>query len=251
MKNFIKVVGLLMVLMIMGCIQIDQEITLKKDGSGSIRLHYAMNEMWVQQMQAMQQMAEKMAQSSEKQGEKEKETMHSEESNFLPFEEEEIKKDFAGLEKEGITLKYVKQYNKDNFEHVDLAFDFKDFNKLNKVGMFKNNQYELVKNASGNYELRFKQQKEKGVREQEKDTAKPDEEVPMEGMDQMMAGFLKNMRISYVITVPTKIIKTNATTIEGNTARWIFDADKDPSIMKKMENMEIFVEFSGKGISIK
>jgi hypothetical protein len=65
-----------------------------------------------------------------------------------------------------------------------------------------------------------------------------------------MSAMFAGMHIANRVVVPSEIVETNATEVDGRTAAWVYDIDKDPSIMTQLENLDMRVVFSGNGVSI-
>jgi len=236
---------------LVSCIQYDQVITLNKDGSGKVDLHYAMSEMMTQQMKAMSQMAEEM---SKNMGGEATEEPEKDEMNIFNFEEDKIKGEFDSLKQDGISLTDSKTYKKDGWEHVELTFTFKDFTKLSKVSYFKDNDMKITKNAKGNYVIFSKSKKG----EEKAEAAEEGEEAPsMEGMPDedamkdMMLPMMKGFRVSITFNTPTPIVSTTAPEKGKTMAKWEFDLEKDQEAMSKMEEEDMVIEFEGKGVSMK
>ena len=57
MKKWIWVLSLVAVVALTGCIKMEQDITLNKDGSGNVKFVYGMSEQTIKQMEAMKEMS--------------------------------------------------------------------------------------------------------------------------------------------------------------------------------------------------
>ena len=69
-------------------------------------------------------------------------------------------------------------------------------------------------------------------------------------MMQQMSAMFAGLRIVTSVVVPTKIIDTNATEVEGDKASWVFDIDEDPAVLSKLDNTRMRVVFAGEGLSL-
>ncbi len=75
------------------------------------------------------------------------------------------------------------------------------------------------------------------------------DEMDPEMLNQMAAMFA-GMRIANQFVVPTEIIETNATEVDGRSAAWIYDIENDPAILTQLQDFNMRVVFSSEGASI-
>lgn len=253
MKRILITAVIVFCLMIVGCIKYDQEITLNKDGSGTVALHYAMSQAMVQQMEAMASMASQMGEEAKGGKGETKMSMDN-----LSFEEEKVKGEFSRLKDHGITLQSSRSYDKEGWRHMEVKFHFKDVSKLKHVSYFKDNDMTIEKNNRGNYEVRT-HSKGNGDKQKEEEadidpeTAEQAAEMAKgmeQGMEQMMMPMMQGFRVSFTFHTPTSIVKTNAPEQDKKRARWVFDLEKDQKAMEKMESEDMVIEFSGKGVKL-
>lgn len=243
---------LVLLVLVAGCIKYDQILTLNPDGSGQVSLHYAMTEALVQQMKAMQAMASQM--TDQMGGEVKQEESNS--MDALSFDETKITDEFKALKKEGFKLKSIKSYTKEGWQHMDVAFSFKDISRLKQVSFFKDSDMSIVRNDRGNYVISTKKKDDESeeASEDESPTTEGDETPSqgegMEGMEQMMMPMFQGFAVSITIETPTEIIDTNAPEKDGKKAVWSFSMEKDPKAMEKMEDPDLYIEFKGKGVKL-
>jgi len=233
MKGAKWVLSLLVILGLCGCMKFDQEITLNKDGSGSVSMMYAMSEAVIQQMEAMAEMGKQMVQEGAE---------IEEEDKPFEFDEAKIKEEFEGMKDKGIELTSVKSETKDGWKYTYVDFTFKDVGKLKELDEFKEDSFSIVKNPEGNYVITMKMG---SVGTQ----AEPQDEAQLQQMMPMIQG--QGMEVASKFTVPTKIIETNAPLKEGKSAGFEVDVDKDPDAFLALSKMgEVTIVFDGKGCSI-
>lgn len=244
MKKITCLVCFLLILLAVGCIKYDQVLTLNKDGSGTVTLHYAMSDAILEQMKAMEAMKEGMSESGEVKTETKEDGPFSMEA--MEFNEEKVKNEFKELKKDGFQLKNLKTYGKEGWQHVELEFTFKDVSNLKKVSFFKTSNMAVVKNDRGNYEIRSVSKKD-DAKEGEQP---PGEETAEAGADDMMGALFGGLYMSYTFNTPTEIVDTNAPEKKNTMARWVFDFDKDPSFVKDKEGPQFVIEFKGKGVKL-
>jgi len=224
MKNLIWIFSLVAIIALTGCIKMEQDITLNKDGSGNVKFVYGMSEQTLKQMEAMKQM------SQSEEGE------DADDDNPFEFDEEEVKKEFEAMKEQGITLNSVKTTKEGGWQYMNIDFDFKDVTKLEDTSVFEN--VTIIKNADGNYVVSSKMDS--------------DDMGGDEGAEQMkaMLPMLSGMRIAIKINTPNAIISTTAPIKSKDSAEWVFDVDKDPDSFLNMSKTDMEVIFGGAGCTI-
>lgn len=219
-----------------GCVQVEQTLTLANDGSGTLDVRYGMSEQTVSQFEAMQRMAENMGQED------------SDDSLEAPFDfdEDSVRRQFETEAPEGIELLSLSSESVDGWKFMNLRLSFTDLAALKETEFFSDGELSLTKNADGNYVL---------VQSTGAEGAMPP--MPSEGEDamaaammQQMAGMFAGMRIATTVVAPSNIIESNATSTDGRSASWVFDVDEDPSVLAKMQQMNLRLVFDGKGVNI-
>jgi hypothetical protein len=232
--KLVRVLLVLLVAVAAGCIKVDQTLTLNKDGSGELAVSYGMSEQTIAQMEAMKEMSKNMAEANG-------EPVEDDDSPF-DFNEDDVREQFAKLKDKGITLKSVKSETRDGWKYMNLVVAFKDMNALAETDFFSDSQLSLTKDADGNYVLL---QKSGDFGMGEEGQSPEQQKAMMEQMKPMFAG----MRIAMTIKVPTKVLETNATEHNDNSASWIYDIDKDSDALSKMQN-DMKLVFVGKGVNL-
>lgn len=224
MKKWVWLMSGLLIFFLGGCLKMEQEVTLNKDGSGKVDLMYAMSEQTVQQMKALAEMAKQQGGEG------------ASEQNFPEFDEARVKEKYAALKDKGITLKSVKAEKKGGWQYMYVTADFKDISRVKDMDEFKDSSLTITKDADGNYVIDSGMSRQEGM----------DNPEQMKAMLPMLAG----MRIKMKFNTPGKIIETTAP-IKGNkSAEWVFDVDKDPDTFMKMSKSEMKIVFDGKGCTI-
>ena len=231
MKKYTWAIVSMIAVFAIGCLKMDQDITLNKDGSGEIRMVYGMSEQTINQMKAMAEMAKQMAPEEGK-----LETPNDEAFQFDPAQ---IREQFKGLKDKGITLKSIKTEKKDGWQYMSLRVAFKDISKLKDVPELGNSPITITKDAQGNYVISSGMGGDKmgqGMKNPEQMKA--------------MLPMFKGMRVSLKINTPTKIIETNAPIKTRDSAQWVIDVDKDPDSLMKYSGQSMKIVFDGKGCTI-
>ncbi|NCC51654.1 MAG: hypothetical protein EOM20_10605 [Spartobacteria bacterium] len=238
MKGLNVLLGLLLAATV-GCIKVEQDLTIDKDGSGSMVVQYGMAEQSIAQMEAMKEMAENMP---DVEGEE-----APDDDNPFDFDEETIREQFKALEKDGVKLTSVKSEAKDGWKYMNIAFSFEDLNALAKTDFFKGSAISLTKDAEGNYVLVQKSGNMTGMNQGDVEMDPEMEKMMLQQMAPMFAG----MRIAMTIKTPGKILETNASVRDGDDkASWIYDVDKDPNCILQMQKADIRVVFEGEGVTL-
>ncbi|MFH1038525.1 MAG: hypothetical protein V1789_07670 [PVC group bacterium] len=227
MRKWIWFFSLIAAVALAGCIKMDQDITLNKDGSGSVKFMYGMSEQTINQMQTMSEM-------NKQEGDDQ-----PEDDNPFEFNEEKVKKEFAALKDKGITLKSVKTTTENGWKYMHVEFDFKDISQLNDADVMGDSPITIAKDAAGNYVITSKMTGE------EMGAGDADAEQ-MKAMLPMLAG----MRMALKVTTPGKIISTTAPIKTADSAQWVFDIDKDPDSVMNMSKTKMEIVFDGTGCTI-
>jgi hypothetical protein len=221
-------------LLLTGCFQFDQEMTLNADGSGNMKVHYACSEQTLGQI-------EMLAQMGKQQGGADGGTV-TVTSNGPSFKKEEIEKEFESVKASGITLRQAAVESKDGWRHVDLLLDFKDLASLRKLELFKDSKMTLTRDAAGNYVISD---------QLDVDPSGTDESHERDASEkQMMTAMMQGFRAAVTIHVPGKVLESTAHEQQGQTVRWVYDLAKDPNVFDKAEKEKMRLVFEGKGLSI-
>jgi hypothetical protein len=214
-----------------GCLQSDTVISIKPDGSGTLKETFLMNKMFVQQMQAMmQQMVGEMGEPEQgapaKAGEK----------SFDLFDEAKLRAKASELG-EGVSYISGKKVTTETLEGYQAVYAFKDINKLK----LNQNPGDNVPSAPGEQKSASDKKKEfiefrftKGAPssliikmpsaktdpaenkvQEETEKPKPDEQQEKQMMEQMRMMF-QDMKIAMSIDVQGSLVETNATHVEGS-----------------------------------
>ncbi len=227
MRKLMWVLGLGAIVALSGCVKMEQDITLNKDGSGNVKFMYAMSEQMISQMEMMAQMG----------AEEDMEV----DDDAMEFDEAKVRKSFEELKDQGITLNSVRSESRGGWKYMHVDFDFQDVAKLGETEAMGESPVTITRNEDGNYVITSTMGGE--------DIGLGDEEMDPAQM-QMMMPMLSGMRIAVKINTPTNIISTTAPVKTARSAQWVFDADEDPESIMKMGQTRMEVIFDGRGVSI-
>ena len=229
MKNLLVIFAVLFLLS--GCFQLERVITVKKDGSGTIK------ETTLISVQMMQQMGQSMG--SQSGGEMDESSYH------------DVKKLKADAVKMGTNVKYVssKALKKDGKVGYEAIYAFDDVSKLsletNPAGSMMSTPGMKSSDSSDNFKFIFKKGKtsELTIKLPEDEAAEAEamevEEAEVDPkMMEMMKTMYAGMKIAVKIKFDGKIEKSNATYKDGSTITLLeMDFDKmmaNESFMKKL-----------------
>lgn len=209
----------------LGCIKVDQTLSLKEDGSGTLAVRYGMSLNDLAEMDAM-------AKSQVQAGEEAPPNM-----NPFEFDEATVRKDFEEYASSGVTLLDVRTEEVDGWKYLSLRIGFTSLEGLGKTEFLSDRMVTLKRLPDGNYEFT-----------QAAPPAPP--EADMAGMEEMMASMMKGFRAALKIELPGDVVETNADSKKGRAVEWIFDLDKDAKALRRAQNMSMRVVFKGDGLTL-
>jgi hypothetical protein len=185
-----KLLPILLVLFLAGCINYEEDVQLNADGSGTMIMHYSIS----------QQLNSLMAMGDQSEGQKKDEMP-------FKFKEDEIR---ADLQAEGVRVEKVESKAENDQQHfyVHLAFD--QLTNLNQTKTFKDMPFEWKKEGRT---VTFQQ------------TLKAKDQSASDPMgDQMASAMLGNAKFVFKVKLPSKPLPapdTNGTILEdGLSVRW-------------------------------
>jgi len=222
-----------------GCIKTDQDVKLNADGSVDVKVHYAMTEQGIAQLEAMKKLAEQNP-----------DMKVSSKGPDLIFDEAKLKAEFEKNQAAGVELKSCRVENKDGWKHAYLEARCADLSAAAKgTGAGSQRSFSLTRNAEGNYLLEMVVKDKFPGAGARKDLS-PEQKAQQEAM---MKAMMAGLRIEIKLTVPGDIIETTATDKDKRTAIWLLDIN-DEKFSEKSEELNakgIKVTFSGKGLELK
>lgn len=224
MKIIKTIVMVALVAFTIGCLRIEQDVVINRDGSGKFQMTYGMQEQMVRQMEAMEAM-----QAFEENGD-------DEEVSPFNFNLEQVRESMKKYEEHGLKVRNVSSETKDDWRYMKIQLEFDSIAALAKTEFFEDSNMKLNK-VGDRYVFEMKSEEEE-----------PDE-MSAQMMEQM-APMFAGMRVAMNIRVPGRIVEHNATEVKGQTASWVFDVDKDPGAYQKIQQMNIRVVFEGEGIEL-
>jgi hypothetical protein len=245
-RNTVKMMGKLflvagLVAMMAGCVQMDMNYDIKKDGSGTLVMSMALSDV-VYEAIAIQAGDDDLAILG----------------SVMDMDKKAMEKAIKG---HGVKVKKLEKKDIDGRETTIIALDFESLEglsfALNALGMGGGGGTAIVDAGEGNYAYRpyeyaFPEEDDAGEEEDE-DLMGGMEDMDMETMEKQME-IMGKMRmamgeldISMEITVPGDIVTSNAPIVEGRTSIWKINAT---SMMSGETDMEPNIVFSSKGLKL-
>ena len=216
-----------------GCINVDQTLVLEKDGSGTIDLTYGMSEESISQWQDV---ARNMLDGS---------NPGSSSSPVMPFDfsDEDVRNDFKEYEADGVALQSLRSETRDGWKYRRMVISFKSLAGIARAGFLANRNISLVKDPRGNYV--FTQQVGRGGNLPPELAAFTDTSA-----DSLFSGMMQGFKAVIRVKTPGRILETNAPEKSERQAGWVFDLERDPTALQKVQEASLRIVFEGKGLDI-
>jgi hypothetical protein len=205
-----------------GCVEIHQEMTIQRDGSGVVKVHLVITKTMLD-----------LRDTALREGR----PLHPR-ANF-PLTEEDVKKKFA--DEKDVTVKDIKIGGGDGNHHVCYTLESKNLARLFELCDLP--YMNLDKDSQGNYTLWTKR---KTV---EKRKLTPEEQLEEDEMLRAARKMFKGLKVSLKIIVPGDILETTAHERTTTAAQWTFDIEKDATFLD--EEPEIRLKFRGLGLQLR
>ncbi len=215
-----------------GCVQIEQDLTLKADGSGVVNVAYAAPEA---EQTMLQQAAREML----------RQTLAVSGGNTrLPQDmtDAEIRKQFAGYARLGVKLEQLTTERKAGRVVRRGVISFKTLDGLARA-LLPERTVALSRDARGDYLLVQQAGGEKTLSSRLAAIAADDS-------NPLVAELFKGFRATLRVTAPGRILDGNAAQAEGATATWRFDYDRDAQAVAKLLQRPMRLTFAGRGLTL-
>ena len=227
-----RIAGVILAATLTGCFKVDQTLILEKDGSGTIDLTFSMSEESISQWHDV---ARNMLDSSNPDNS----------SPVMPFDfsDDDVRNDFKEFERDGVVLQSLKTETRGGWKHRRMVVGFKSLAGLSKAGFLADRNISLAKDAQGNYV--FIQQ------------AGPEGNLPPElaaltgtSANSLFSGMMEGFKAVIRVKTPGRILETNAPEKSERQAGWVFDLERDPEALQKVQEASLRIVFEGKGLDI-
>ncbi|MBN1558366.1 MAG: hypothetical protein JW951_09500 [Lentisphaerae bacterium] len=225
--------GLVLMTAASGCLDMEQTLTLRRDGSGQLDMEYSIAREAVDRIMAMYRLKTDLARAA---GEAPAEGAEPDLPVFLDPDEAGIRAALKPYEPFGITIEALSVDALPARKRVALKLHFDDLAKAAEADFFPEFGFSLFRTREGNY-LFFR-------RGQTVDT-----DTLIDFGDpatiQMLAPFLAGFRVMIQVFAPGAVLDTNAPRSGRYTATWEFDFDRDPNAFTALQTTDMKILFDG------
>ena len=229
---------LLALLATTGCLQIEQILLLRKDGSGTFDVNYTIPNETSERIQAMLRLTREMALAA---GDAAPAPAEDDFTRMLfKPKKSEIETLLASYREHGIRVLNLKVENRNAAYEVALKVEFDDIARVAKADFFERYGFSMVRTSKGNYLL----------------YTRPATDEPMdpawnanntEALSRLTP-FLNGFAFALEVHTPGRVIKTNADSRTSYTAEWEFRFAQDPNAVSELQRKRMTVLFDGTGI---
>jgi len=200
-------------LLLGGCIHLEQSVRINRDGSAVVSYHYSLAEEDLATLAAIRKMVDKWQRG-------EGETVEEGLNWFV--NREAVEKHFAA---NGAEVQVYRQYRQGGRKHVEVTVFMEDAEAGLNSGVF--GPFELLATPDGNLLLRVATA-----------TLTPDA-APSASRIEHLKALVGDLRIRFEVEVPTAIVSATTTEKRGHKAVWIFEAKKDDAFLRKLPDIHL------------
>ena len=242
--------------MFCGCIDIAQNIVIKKDGSGIVELTCIIPERTITQMKTMQKLKKEMIRASSsavlakeqtgpvvgKKDTGEDEVVSRHFSLLFDPAEERIRKELKQYEKDGIFIESILIFVRNARRIVKINLRFKDLVMAAESDLFRAHwPFTLSRTAKGNYQFRGRT----GMGEKSSPSSSVNPET-----SKTLTSIFSNFKAVLKVSVPGKIIRTNASRKSDYSGAWIYDFNKNQNAFSAFRNCRMNILFTGRNLDL-
>lgn len=216
-----------------GCIRVKQELALKPDGTGTMRITYGVKE---DDIAHMKDVSKQMASIDP--------SLAAENVNWLlAFDEETIRREWNRIPHEGVRLITVTTERLEGWRYMHADIGFQSLQKLIDCGMVSDCRISLTRGPNGQYGYL-----------QSFDVKKAMKSLPpgmdIESLRPMVSMMMEDFRGEFIFTAPGRIMKSNADRVDGGLrATWVIKGT-EPDILDRLEQFDLRLIFDGRNTSI-
>ncbi len=221
-----------MTLALVGCVQVEQDLVLNQDGTGTLRFVYGVKD---QDLQRMRELAKQMAALDP--------TLAPADVDWLTaFDEQVIRKEWEKVAQEGVQLRDVSTRLENGWRFMTADISFQTLQHLFNCGMIKDCHIALTRGPDGKYGYL----QSINVRNSMKSLPKG---MDMATLQPMLAMLLKDFRAEIRVKTPGDIVRTNADRTDGRQAIWLMNGTQ-PDLAARLQNLDLRLLFDGKYLHI-
>lgn len=219
-----------------GCVRIQEELTLNADGSGRLRLVYAMSEQGLAQIDSAVGLARQMDASA---GSNVVAGSDRDLENPLFFEEDRISRAFRKYRDGGVTLDAVKVTTREGWKYADLTISFRSLDALSKLWLFQDSVLTVKRTPEGNYFLY-----------QQPVNFASDVDLRNPAVMREMAPLLAGFQVTVKIESPARVMQSNALRRADRMVQWDVNVDRDPKAVGQLQAEGLYVVLNGSEITL-
>ncbi|MFC1451867.1 hypothetical protein ACFLSJ_00820 [Verrucomicrobiota bacterium] len=222
-----------------GCLDVEQQLILNGDASGSLEVRYSILEESISQIDAMMKIEREMARVAG-------ETADAEDGRewerlFLNPRNEDLAKKLKQYEKYGVTVDELTVNARGARRHVHLKVVFGNLAKVSQTDVFAQHGFSLIRGPKGSYAIY-----RPPVSTEYDQTADFSDPETVALLRPLLSGF----RFLLTIQTPGRVLRTTAPRRTFNSASWEFEFDRDPNALVALQSQQFSVIFEGTGLSL-
>jgi hypothetical protein len=225
-------------LLLNGCIRMEQIITLRADGSGTMDLTYSIAEESVTQIEAMRKLEEEMEAASD-------ETLSvppAEDDTRLLFSPtyEDLHGRLKSYERLGIRVEKLEVKSREARRQVHVKLAFTNLAAAAHADLFRKYGFSLTRLPDGDYR----------VFRPPMTSAAPAVTALDQETERVLTPFLAGLSVSLTLHPPGRIISTTAPIKSATGATWMFEFDRDPNVLAALQREKFEIVFAGKDLNL-
>ncbi len=220
---------LLLSLLAPGCLKMEHELRLERDGSLRYELDYAISEQAITQFSAAERIAGDIAAIATS---PQPPPQHPILLAFQNPREAEIRTAIERYQAAGLHIESIRVDTRNAWRRVQLVVTCRDLPALAKTDFFQVHGFELTR---GEQHVTFSRRPHL----RESGTPPPLDQTTIRQITPLLEGFKTTVRL----VVPGKIIRSSAFKTIRGTASWNFDFDADPEALRTLQRQPFRVEF--------
>lgn len=221
-----------MVNLLSGCVQVSQDLSINSDGSGTLDFIYSVKE---EDLLRMREVAKSMAALDP-------ELAQEDVDWLIAFDEEVIRREWNEAANDGVHLNNVVTELKDGWRSMKAEVGFQTLQQLFDCGMIDDCHVALSRGPDGQYGF-----------QQSISMTKMSESLPagmnLKTLKPIVSMLFQDFRADVRFTAPGAILRSNADSVEGQSATWSIRGDQ-PNFMAKLQDFDVRLMFDGKGMQI-
>lgn len=238
-KGFVTVAAALLLPAAAGCIRMEHALQLREDGSGRYTVSYVAPESTLNRIRAMRKLRQDLAKAE---GDPPAVAgAHTFTEIFLDGTEEEIRGFVQRFADYGLDVVSLDVDVRNARRIFKMETEFSDIGTLAESAFFRENGFSLTRNREGNYVL---------YRAAPLGTNDPTLDLSNPEQAKQVAPFLAGFQTKIRVTVPGRILKSNAPATSMQSSIWTFDFDQNPESYGDLLTKGMGIIFEGRDLTL-